>query len=226
MDSGAALSYSSSWRIRWSVVSLQSWPLMGGYTRLMGKDEMGTLQRLTSLREGFLEPLIADHRGRVVKLMGDGLLVEFVSIVDTIRCAVKWQTVVEEREAERPEDNRFSFRIGVNLGARSTLPRSASSVSAPCPSNGNVNAVSSGLPPEASQELTITGPKNGPRKTPTETFGPMGREMAAGAVSVRSLGAAIRRKAPVFRHFVRDETGTPKVRGRIWWCRHRLEPCT
>ena len=55
---------------------------VAGYTRLMGKDEMGTIQRLTALREGILEPLITDHRGRVVKLMGDGLLVEFASLVD------------------------------------------------------------------------------------------------------------------------------------------------
>ncbi len=87
-----------------------------GYTRLMGEDEMGTLQRLTGLREGILEPLIADHRGRVVKLMGDGLLVEFASLVDAVGCAVAWQTAVEEHEAEQPEDDRFSFRIGVNLG--------------------------------------------------------------------------------------------------------------
>ncbi len=87
-----------------------------GYTRLMGEDEVGTFQRLTALRQGILEPLIADHRGRVVKLMGDGLLVEFASLVDAVSCAVKWQTAVEEHEVEQPEDSRFSFRIGVNLG--------------------------------------------------------------------------------------------------------------
>lgn len=87
-----------------------------GYTRLMGEDEVGTLQRLTALREGILEPLIANHRGRVVKLMGDGLLVEFASLVDAVSCAVKWQTAVEEHEVEQLEDDRFSFRIGVNLG--------------------------------------------------------------------------------------------------------------
>ncbi len=87
-----------------------------GYTRLMGKDEAGTLQRLTALREGILEPLIAEHTGRVVKLMGDGLLVEFASLVDAVGCAVAWQTAVEEHEAEQPEDDRLVFRIGVNLG--------------------------------------------------------------------------------------------------------------
>ncbi len=87
-----------------------------GYTRLMRADEVGTLQRLTALREGVLEPLIAEHTGRVVKLMGDGLLVEFASLVDAVGCAVAWQTAVDEHEAERPEDNRFFFRIGINLG--------------------------------------------------------------------------------------------------------------
>ena len=87
-----------------------------GYTRLMRADEAGTLQRLTRLREGVLEPLIANHRGRVVKLMGDGLLVEFASLVDAVGCAVKWQMAVEEHEVEQPEGDRFFFRIGVNLG--------------------------------------------------------------------------------------------------------------
>ena len=59
-----------------------------GYSRLMGKDEAGTLQRLTALRERILEPLIAEYSGRVVKLMGDGLLVEFASLVDSVGCAI------------------------------------------------------------------------------------------------------------------------------------------
>ena len=87
-----------------------------GYTRLMGEDEAGTLRRLTELREGILEPLIAEHAGRVVKLMGDGLLVEFASLVDAVRCAVAWQLAMTEHEVVQPEDGRFSFRIGVNLG--------------------------------------------------------------------------------------------------------------
>ncbi len=87
-----------------------------GYTRLMGRDEAGTLQRLTALREEILEPLIAEHTGRVVKLMGDGLLVEFASLVDAVGCAVAWQTALEEHETEQPEDDRLVFRIGINLG--------------------------------------------------------------------------------------------------------------
>ncbi|MHC4093635.1 MAG: adenylate/guanylate cyclase domain-containing protein, partial [Planctomycetota bacterium] len=87
-----------------------------GYTRLMGADETGTLQRLTQLRQHVLEPLIAQHHGRVVKLMGDGLLVEFASVVDGLTCAVAWQNSVAGREAETEEDKRLQFRIGINLG--------------------------------------------------------------------------------------------------------------
>ena len=87
-----------------------------GYTRLMGVDEAGTLRRLTKLRQEILEPLIAEHHGRVVKLMGDGLLVEFASVVDSLTCAAAWQNDVAGREAATDEDERFQFRIGVNLG--------------------------------------------------------------------------------------------------------------
>jgi adenylate cyclase len=87
-----------------------------GYTRLMGADETGTLRRLTELRQQVLEPLIAEHHGRVVKLMGDGLLVEFASVVDALTCAVAWQNDVTEREEATEADKRLQFRIGVNLG--------------------------------------------------------------------------------------------------------------
>lgn len=87
-----------------------------GYTRLMASDEAGTLRRLTALRESVLGPLIDDHHGRIVNLMGDGLLVEFASLVDAMGCAMAWQAAVAEHEAEQAEDCRLSFRIGVNLG--------------------------------------------------------------------------------------------------------------
>ena len=87
-----------------------------GYTRLMGADEAGTLQHLTELRQQVLEPLIAEHHGRVVKLMGDGLLVEFASVVDALTCAVAWQNAVVEQETAADEDKRIKFRIGINLG--------------------------------------------------------------------------------------------------------------
>ena len=83
---------------------------VAGYTALMGADEAGTLRRLTDLRRAFLEPLIDDHRGRIVKLMGDGLLVEFASVVDAVACALAWQEGVADR------DEGLRFRIGINLG--------------------------------------------------------------------------------------------------------------
>jgi adenylate cyclase len=82
----------------------------------MGADEAGTLQHLTELRQQVLEPLIAEHHGRVVKLMGDGLLVEFASVVDALTCAVAWQNAVVEQETAADEDKRLKFRIGINLG--------------------------------------------------------------------------------------------------------------
>ena len=83
---------------------------VAGYTALMGADEAGTLRRLTDLRREFLEPLIDAHHGRVVKLMGDGFLVEFASVVDAVACALAWQKGVADR------DTGLRFRIGINLG--------------------------------------------------------------------------------------------------------------
>ena len=87
-----------------------------GYSRLMGEDEAGTLARLEGLKAEILDPLIAQHRGRVVKLMGDGFLVEFASVVDALACALDWQSAVEARAGLVPEDRALRFRIGVNLG--------------------------------------------------------------------------------------------------------------
>jgi TolB-like protein/Tfp pilus assembly protein PilF len=89
---------------------------LAGYTRLISLDEAGTLKRFRELRQRYLEPLVADHRGRVVKLMGDGLLVEFASIVDALTCAIAWQKIVADREVGTDEERRFKFRIGINLG--------------------------------------------------------------------------------------------------------------
>src|SRR5262245_8945583 len=87
-----------------------------GYSRLIEQDEAGTLERLKELRKSFIEPLIAEHRGRIVKLMGDGALCEFGSVVDAVQCAVLIQQGMAEREAGTPEDERIRFRIGINLG--------------------------------------------------------------------------------------------------------------
>ena len=87
-----------------------------GYSRLMGADEEGTLVALKAIRRELSDPKIAEHRGRIVKTTGDGLLVEFQSVVDATRCAVAWQMAMGKRNAAVPEGKRIEFRIGVNLG--------------------------------------------------------------------------------------------------------------
>src|SRR6185437_13317252 len=86
------------------------------YSRLMGIDEAGTLSRLNALRRELVDPTITAHSGRVVKLMGDGALVEFASAVDAVACAVEIQRSVQERAAEGSDANRIQFRIGINVG--------------------------------------------------------------------------------------------------------------
>jgi len=87
-----------------------------GYSRLVGEDEEGTLERLKVLRRTVADPKIKEHRGRVVRTMGDGLLVEFASVVDAVRCAVEIQREMALRDADLPADRRIEFRIGINLG--------------------------------------------------------------------------------------------------------------
>jgi len=87
-----------------------------GYSRLMGKDEVGTHEHLKTLRKDLLEPLISKHKGRIVKLMGDGLLLEFQSVVEAVECAVAWQKEVGERELGEAQERSLQFRIGINLG--------------------------------------------------------------------------------------------------------------
>ena len=87
-----------------------------GYSRLAGADEEGTLARLRALRSDLVDPAIAVHKGRVVKRTGDGLLAEFRSVVDAVRCAIELQTGMIERNAGVPAERRIEFRIGVHLG--------------------------------------------------------------------------------------------------------------
>jgi adenylate cyclase len=87
-----------------------------GYSRLMGEDEAGTLAALKELRAQLIDPTIAEYQGRIVKLMGDGALVEFASVVDAVECAVRIQRDMVERTAGIPESKRITFRIGINLG--------------------------------------------------------------------------------------------------------------
>jgi adenylate cyclase len=89
---------------------------VAGYSRLMGADEEGTLERLKALRHELLDPKIAEHHGRIVKTTGDGLLVEFASVVDAVRCAVEVQQAMPERNTGTAADNHIELRIGINLG--------------------------------------------------------------------------------------------------------------
>ncbi|MFQ5927965.1 MAG: adenylate/guanylate cyclase domain-containing protein, partial [Terriglobia bacterium] len=89
---------------------------MVGYSRLMTADETGTLKRLKALRAEAIDPKIAEHQGRIVKEMGDGLLVEFASVVDAVRCGTELQQGLAERNADESEDRWIEFRIGINLG--------------------------------------------------------------------------------------------------------------
>src|SRR5260370_25632256 len=86
------------------------------YSRLMGAGEEGTLAALKELRRGLADPKIKEHRGRIVKTTGDGLLVEFASVVDAVRCAVEVQHEMAERTVGVPDERRIQFRIGINLG--------------------------------------------------------------------------------------------------------------
>ena len=89
---------------------------VAGYSRLMGADEEGTHERLRRHLRDLVDPKIKEHRGRVVKNTGDGMLAEFASVVDAVRCAVEMQRTMADRNAETVEDRRITFRIGINLG--------------------------------------------------------------------------------------------------------------
>ncbi len=89
---------------------------IAGYSRLVGRDEEGTLARLRALRRELIDPTIAEHRGRIFKTTGDGMLVEFASVVDAVRCAIAVQRATAAREAACVQERRIEFRIGINLG--------------------------------------------------------------------------------------------------------------
>jgi adenylate cyclase len=89
---------------------------VAGYSRLMGGDEAGTLARLKEHRRGLIDPKISEHKGRIVKTTGDGILIEFPSVVEAVACAVAVQRGMTERNAATPEEQRIVFRVGVNLG--------------------------------------------------------------------------------------------------------------
>jgi adenylate cyclase len=89
---------------------------VAGYSRLIGAHEEGTLSRLKAHRRELIDPKIAEHRGRIVKTTGDGLLVEFASVVDALRCATEVQAAMGERNAAVPADGRIEFRVGIHQG--------------------------------------------------------------------------------------------------------------
>ena len=89
---------------------------VAGYSRLIGVDEEGTLERLKTVRAELADPKVTEHKGRIVKTTGDGLLVEFASVVDALRCAVEIQREMAARNADVPADKRIEFRIGIHQG--------------------------------------------------------------------------------------------------------------
>jgi adenylate cyclase len=89
---------------------------VAGYSRLIETDEEGTLSRLKALRAELIDPKIAGHHGRIVKTTGDGLLVEFASVVDALRCAAEVQATLADSNASLSSDRRIEFRIGINVG--------------------------------------------------------------------------------------------------------------
>jgi class 3 adenylate cyclase len=89
---------------------------VAGYSRLMGADEEGTHERLKAHRRELVDPKIGEHSGRIVKTTGDGMLAEFPSVIDAVRCAAEVQRAMIDREAGMAEDRRIRFRIGINLG--------------------------------------------------------------------------------------------------------------
>jgi adenylate cyclase len=89
---------------------------VAGYSRLIGADEEGTLNRLRAIRAEIVDPSIAQYRGRIVKTTGDGLLVEFTSVVDALRCATEIQNAIAEGNTGIATEKRIEFRIGINVG--------------------------------------------------------------------------------------------------------------
>ena len=87
-----------------------------GYSKMMGEDEAGTLSLIRALRNDLIEPKIADHKGRLFKVMGDGFLAEFPSVVNAVACAVAIQKAVVTRNTDLPDHRRVELRIGVNVG--------------------------------------------------------------------------------------------------------------
>src|SRR5258705_2508236 len=96
---------------------------VAGYSRLMGLDEEGTLAALKGHRRAVVDPKIAEHRGRIVKTTGDGILVQFASVVDAVRCAVDIQRQIAERNAQAPQNGLSSFALGSTSATSSSTTK-------------------------------------------------------------------------------------------------------
>jgi adenylate cyclase len=119
---------------------------MVGYSRLIGLDDAGTLQRLRALRKDLIDPAIEEHGGRLVNTGGDSLLIVFDSIDGTVRCAVKVQQNVPNHDGDQPPDRSIRFRVGINIGdaiadgtdLHGDAVNVAARLQAECPSGGNL----------------------------------------------------------------------------------------
>jgi class 3 adenylate cyclase len=92
---------------------------VAGYSRLIGQDEIGTLARLRAHRRELIDPRVAEHKGRIVKTTGDGMLVEFGSLVEAVACALAVQQGMAERNSGTPEDQQITLRIAASMSAMS-----------------------------------------------------------------------------------------------------------
>jgi len=134
---------------------------VAGYSKLASADEERTLARLRALRSDLIDPTIAPHHGRVVKRTGDGILIEFRSVVDAVRCAIEVQNGMVERNAGLPPERRIEFRVGIHLGDVVACGQAAES------GRGN----SKGLAVSARYNHTRASPTNCSRK-PTRRLHP------------------------------------------------------
>jgi len=106
---------------------------VAGYSRLMGRDESGTLASLKRHRRELFDPKIAEYGGRIVKTTGDGLLLEFPSVVDAVRCAVDVQRGMAERNAGVPQDRRITFALASTLATSSSTTTTSSATASTSP---------------------------------------------------------------------------------------------
>jgi class 3 adenylate cyclase len=106
---------------------------VAGYSRLMGRDEEGTLAGLKAVRKALVDPTIAAHRGRIVKTTGDGMLMEFASAVDATRCAIEVQRGMPAQNADVPQERKIEFRIGIHVATSSSMTTTFSAMASISP---------------------------------------------------------------------------------------------